>query len=302
MDKKLTGRPVHVPQVYETYCSQRILVMQFVQGALLSGCIWMQHHYPDRLKTWLDQNNIDLEVVGDLLFQIVCRQVFEHNFFHSDMHTGNIILLKNIHIAFIECRNAGSLEVEGLTKQKMFLHALTEGEYTTAAEIYFLMVTQLPRIDLNKVKDQLLRIWRVWETRVHIKELPFSQKSLTYLTGQTYRIFNDSMFSPLWSYSKLIRTWAHLDNALAYLFPTFNYVKKMRAYFHEEQKRKTADNINRLPERTASAAAAIAKMPKRIASYSLFLEIIMRREAKVISGSASKIDAIVQQGFHFCRS
>jgi len=223
--------------------------------------------------------------------------VFEHNFFHGDMHTGNIILLRNSHFSFIGCRNAGSLEAECLTKQRLFLDSLTAGEYTTAAEIYFLMVSQLPRVDLNAVKARFLKLWRIWETRVHIKELPLEDKSLTYLSGEINKIINDSMFSPLWPYSKLIRTWAHLDIALAYLNPSFNYVKKLRAYFHEEQKRKTAENITHLPERMASAAVALNKMPDRVSNYSLFLEIMMRREAQIISGSASKVDAIIAGGF-----
>ena len=189
MDKKLAGQPAHVPRVYDKYCTQRILVMEFIHGALLSDCIRMQKQDPELLQKWLNDNNIDLDNVGRHLFETVFRQVFEHNFFHGDMHTGNIILLRNSHYAVIECRSAGSLEVECLTKQRMFLQALTEGEYITAAEIYFLMVTQLPRVDLNKVKDRLLRIWRVWETRVYIKELDFSEKSLTNFTGQ-YKAFS----------------------------------------------------------------------------------------------------------------
>jgi ubiquinone biosynthesis protein len=300
MDKKLAGQPAHVPRVYEKYCTQRILVMEFIQGALLSDCLQMQKQDPDRLKTWLDDNNIDLDTVGGCLFETVFRQVFEHNFFHGDMHTGNIILLRNSHFAVIECRSAGSLEVEGLTKQRMFLKALAEGEYITAAEIYFLLVTQLPRIDLNKVKDLLLRIWRVWETRVYIHQLDFSEKSLTHLTGQTNQVFKDSQFSPLWSYSKLILTWAHLDNALSYLSPTLNYVKKLRQYFRDAQNRDTTEKISRLPERVASAAVALNQMPERISSYALFQDIMMRREAQVISGSASKLDALIAGGFSFC--
>jgi len=300
MDKKLAGQPAHVPRVYDKYCTQRILVMEFIHGALLSDCIRMQRQDPELLQKWLNDNNIDLDSVGLHLFETVFRQVFEHNFFHGDMHTGNIILLRNSHFAVIECRSAGSLEVECLTKQRMFLQALTEGEYITAAEIYFLMVTQLPRIDLNKVKDKLLRIWRVWETRVYIKELDFSEKSLTNLTGLTNRIFKDSLFSPLWSYSKLIVTWAHLDNALSYLSPTLNYVKKLGRYFRDAQNRETTEKISRLPERMASAAVAISQMPERISSYTLFQDIMMRREAQVISGSASKLDSVIAGGFAFC--
>jgi hypothetical protein len=123
---------------------------------------------------------------------------------------------------------------------------------------------------------------------------------LTQLTGQTNRVFKDSHFSPLWSYSKLILTWAHLDNALSYLSPTLNYVKKLRQYFRDAQNRETTEKISRLPERIASAAVALNQMPDRISGYTLFQDIMMRREAQVISGSASKLDAVIAGGFAFC--
>lgn len=299
LEKNLTGQPVHVPRLFPRYCGERVLVMEFVQGALLSDLICMRRDHPERAEEWLKTNNVNLKDVAHRLFRSVYRQVFEDNFFHGDMHTGNIILLRDGHIAFIECRSAGSLEVESLGKQRMFLKSLVEQEYVTAAEIYFLLASRLPRVDLNTVKEKLVREWRIWETRAYISELPYEQKSFAYMTGQVNRVVYDSQFAALWSFTRLTCAWVHLDNALAALWPRLNYIQQLKIYFRASDRRETITKLGNLPTRIGASMAALHELPKRFEEYVLFQETLMRRQAQVVQGSASKLDAVMAAGFGF---
>jgi ubiquinone biosynthesis protein len=299
LEKNLETEPVYVPRVFRRYCRKRVLVMEFIQGALLADVAAMGQEDPQRLGAWLQANNIELRRVARRLFHSTLRQVFEHNFFHGDMNTNNIILLRDSRIAVIECRSAGSLEVESLKKQKMFLRALAEKEYVIAAEIYFLLASRLPRVDLNTVKEKLMRVWRVWETRVHIKNLPYEQKSLAFMTGKVNRVVHDSQFAPLWSFTKLTCTWVHLDNALAVLAPELNYLNQLKLYFRNSERRESFSKFLHLPSRLGSALAALQQVPKRTSEYTLFREALMRRQAQVVQGSASKLDAVIAAGFAF---
>ena len=299
LEKNIKGQPVHVPRIFRRYCRKRVLVMEFIQGALLSDVVAVQRENPERLEAWLQVNNIKLRKVARRLFHSTYRQVFEQNFFHGDMNTNNIILLRDSHIAVIECRSAGSLEVESLEKQKMFLRALSEREYVIAAEIYFLLASRLPRVDLNTVKENLLRVWRVWETRTHIKDLPYEQKSLAFMTGRVNRVVSDSQFAPLWSFTKLTCTWVHLDNSLAALDSELDYLKQLRMYFRNAEQRENISKLRHLPSRMASSLAALQQVPKRTAEYTLFRETLMRRQAQVVQGSASKLDAVIAAGLGF---
>ncbi len=299
LENNLQNQPVHVPKVYRRYCRQRLLVMEFIQGALLSDYIEMRHKDPIRLDNWLKNNNIDPRKVARRLFHSVYRQVFEDNFFHGDMHTGNIILLKDSRLAFIECRSAGSLELESLKKQEMFLHSLSEREYVTAAEIYFLLASRLPRVDLNTVKEKLVREWRVWETRTYVDNLPYEQKSMAYMTGRVNRIVYDSQFAPLWSFVKVTCTWVHLDNSIAHLYPRLNYSREMNIYFRIAQGRENRKKLLDLPTRIAEAVGALQQLPRRTSEYTLFRETLMRRQSQVVQGSASKLEAVISAGFGF---
>ncbi len=293
MDKNLRGKPVYVPKVFRKYCSQRILVMEFIQGALLSDVMAMKRNDPDRLKFWLKKNNIDLSKVAKNLFHSTLCQVFEDNFFHGDMNASTIILMQNSKIALIECRSAGSLEVESLKKQKIFLKSLAEKEYVIAAEVYFLLASRLPRINLDTVKERLIRVWRIWETRVHIKALPYHQKSFSYMTGQINMIVDDSQFAPVWSFSRFTCAWVHLDTAIGILAPEINYIDQLKKYFYSAEQRESIAKFTRLPFRIASTLSVLHNGPKRTEEYAMFKEALMRRQAQVVQGSASKLNGVV---------
>ena len=55
--------------------------------------------------------------------------------------------------------------------------------------------------------------------------------------------------------------------------------------------------MKRIPERVASSLVALHEMPNRMAEYSLFQEALIRRQAQVVQGSASKVDALFASFF-----
>jgi hypothetical protein len=139
-------------------------------------------------------------------------------------------------------------------------------------------------------------VWRIWESRTQIKNLPYQQKSLAYMTGQVNRVVNDSQFAPMWSFTRLTCAWVHLDNALAALAPELNYLNQLKVYLRHSERRENFAKLVHMPSRIASTAAALHQVPKRTAEYTLFQEALLRRQAQVVQGSASKLDAVIAAG------
>lgn len=297
LGKNLRGSHVQVPKVWSTYCGEQVLVMSFIQGALLSDIIALQKLDPKRVQNWLDTNNIHLPTVAQRLFHSVYSQVFEHNYFHGHLSTENIILLRDSRMAFIGCRGSGSLETESLSKQEVFLRELARGEWVNAAEIYFLLASRLPQVDLSKVKDKLIRIWRLWSAAAHVTRLPYRQRSHGYLMGEMNKLLQKHRFAPQWSLSILTKTWLHLDACLVHLDPNFNYLKHLLQYFKNTDNRRTRKAIVEMPQRLAQSALALNELPDRIEEYKLFQENLMRRQAQVVRGSSSKVEAVLGAGF-----
>jgi len=71
---------LYVPEVYWPYCRPDVMVMERIYGIQISN-----------VET-LRANNIDLKILAERGVEIFFTQVFRHNFFHADMHPGNLFV------------------------------------------------------------------------------------------------------------------------------------------------------------------------------------------------------------------
>jgi len=71
---------LYVPDVYLDYCSENLLIMEKIEGVSV-----------DRIDT-LNDLGVDLKLVAERGVEIFLKQVFIDNFFHADMHPGNIFI------------------------------------------------------------------------------------------------------------------------------------------------------------------------------------------------------------------
>jgi ubiquinone biosynthesis protein len=71
---------LYVPQIHWDYCRQNILVMERIHGIIVSRVEELRARGTDIAK--LAENGVE----------IFFTQVFRHNFFHADMHPGNIFV------------------------------------------------------------------------------------------------------------------------------------------------------------------------------------------------------------------
>ncbi len=74
---------LYVPEVYWDFCKPGIMVMERIHGIQISDM--------DGLRT----AGIDLKRLSERGVEIFFTQVFRHNFFHADMHPGNIFVSKH---------------------------------------------------------------------------------------------------------------------------------------------------------------------------------------------------------------
>jgi len=83
---------IHFPELVPELCSQRVLVMQFVEG--------VKNHEIDRL-------NLDKKRLAEIGVRAVLKMVFSHGFVHADLHPGNILFQDNHQVYFIDLGMVG---------------------------------------------------------------------------------------------------------------------------------------------------------------------------------------------------
>jgi len=73
---------VHIPTVYWDHTSRNILVMERISGIPIAD------------QAGLKAQGTDFKKLAETCMELFFTQVFKHNFFHGDMHPGNIFICK----------------------------------------------------------------------------------------------------------------------------------------------------------------------------------------------------------------
>ncbi|HEX72748.1 MAG TPA: AarF/ABC1/UbiB kinase family protein [Candidatus Hydrogenedentes bacterium] len=94
---------IFIPRVHRELSTQRVLTMDWVDGTRIDRI----EEYPAR--------NCDPHTIAVLGCETLCRMVFEHRMFHADPHPGNVFILRDNRIAFLDLGMAGYLERTDVT-------------------------------------------------------------------------------------------------------------------------------------------------------------------------------------------
>jgi ubiquinone biosynthesis protein len=290
MRRSLKRHKVYVPKVFFRFSSRRVLVMEYIQGALMTDYIAVRNSDPETVRNWEMENNIEPRLAGRRLHTSLLRQVLEDNLFHGDLHPGNIVLLRNSQLAFIDFGTVGFMESEYLQKYTLFLRSLASKEYSKAADVLFLLGSTLPAIDTEEVKERLIRCFRAWETRTVTKDLPYEEKSLSTLYQEVLKILYQYRVPSTWLFLKVERTNLTLDASLKHLYPTMNYPDLIRRYFRQAQFRELVrTGIQITPEAVIGVRDLISLVPEIIYEFRLFQAPVIRRHAQLYQGQVTKI-------------
>ncbi|MDR0483880.1 MAG: ubiquinone biosynthesis regulatory protein kinase UbiB [Alphaproteobacteria bacterium] len=116
---------VYIPKVYWNYVSESCLVEEFINGVSLNNIYTLK------------QGNYSLDKITRNLATIFFLQVLQDGYFHGDMHSGNIFVLPDEVICFVDFGIMGRISPS--LRKYLFdvFTAFVNKDYKKAAEIHF---------------------------------------------------------------------------------------------------------------------------------------------------------------------
>ena len=261
--------------------------MEFVRGVLMSDYLSMSATDPRRAAAWRAENNMRPALVARRLFHSFLRQVFEDNFFHSDLHPGNIVLLRDSRIAFLDFGSLGTMERDFGRKVDMYIEAMSRREYAKMVDIYFLFSDSLPDVDLSECKNHMVHLLQSWGTRTRVSGLPYRQKSFNVIQDEFVFFAARYGVSPVWAFFRMTRAMTTMDASLRELIPDAEVPALVAAYYRAAR-----------PPHGGSVGAGgalssppnlqeWAELPNRAMESTMFAVDIVRRHAAMVEGTTS---------------
>ncbi|MBV7316841.1 ubiquinone biosynthesis regulatory protein kinase UbiB [Shewanella sp. NIFS-20-20] len=124
----IDSNALYIPYVYEDLCFPRLMVMERIYGIPVSDI------------AALKAQGTDLKLLAERGVELFFTQVFRDNFFHADMHPGNIFISKeHPHDPFyigLDCGIMGSLNDDDKRYLAEVLLAFFNRNYHRIAEVY----------------------------------------------------------------------------------------------------------------------------------------------------------------------
>jgi ubiquinone biosynthesis protein len=90
---------VRIPRPRPELCGRRVVTVEWLRGLPFSEVLWMASH--DRADD-LAAQHLGAGELADSLLTTVVRQMFEDQFFHADVHPGNLIALPGNAVGFVD--------------------------------------------------------------------------------------------------------------------------------------------------------------------------------------------------------
>ena len=173
-----TGK-LYVPKVFWKFSSSRTMVMERVYGPMVSDLVR------------LNAAGTDLKKLAHLGVEIFFTQVFEQNFFHADMHPGNVFIditnPGNPSYIALDCAIIGSLTEQDKDYLARNILAFFRRDYASVARLHLDSGWVPPETDLREFESVIRSVCEPMFQKP-IKDISFGQVLVNLF--QTARRFN----------------------------------------------------------------------------------------------------------------
>ncbi|WP_337018996.1 ABC1 kinase family protein [Oceanobacillus massiliensis] len=131
---------IHIPAYHHDLCTERVIVMEWVEGVKITDILFMKQH------------NIDIEKVTKNLFDHYIDQFLNPGKFHADPHAGNILIQKDGTISIIDFGMVGEIKKEDTEQFKLLVQGFIIDNYDIVISALDKMNFILPQADKKKLK------------------------------------------------------------------------------------------------------------------------------------------------------
>ncbi len=140
------------PKIYREFTTRDVLCMEYFDGIKPTD------------PSIFDLSEEALDQVVNIGARAIIRMLYEHGFFHADLHAGNIIVLQDLRVGFIDLGMVGRFEERIKRNLLFYFNALVHGDIEHSAKYLLAMAQPGKKGDpdgFRRAVSDLLRRYRV---------------------------------------------------------------------------------------------------------------------------------------------
>ena len=224
------SKEVFIPRIYDEYTTKRLLVMEKVNGLCLSDI--SSHKLSDDKK----------KKIVDIGVRSFFRQVMTCGFFHADPHPGNIFVMDDMRLAYIDFGMVGLIDDKTLGQLNQLILAATDKNVDKIIRILADMDAISKSSNDEGLKRDLLYL-------VHYYfDIPFDRLRISEVLDEAFRFMRNHRVSLPSQLVILGKTMITLEGTSRGLYKEFSAKTIASSYirYYKHEKLDIRRNINNL--------------------------------------------------------
>jgi ubiquinone biosynthesis protein len=201
---------IYIPEVYEEYCTEHLLVMEYVQGTKVKDL---------RTETLADPESLAKEGLKALI-----KQIFEDGFFHADPHPGNLLITEGERICLLDWGMTGRLTERDRYELINLLRSVVQKDSEALLHALLRICSEEGSFDQRALERELLDILDSYYA-VPIKDMNVGQllMAITELL-RTYRL----RLPP--DFVIMIKALVSAEGTARHIYPDLNVVAEAKEH------------------------------------------------------------------------
>lgn len=216
---------ISAPEIYKEYCTDKVLVMEFISGIKVDSV--------EEIKN----AGYDLEDIAKKLTYNYFKQVFEDGFFHADPHPGNIFIRDNT-IGYIDFGLVGRLDIGLRRKLNLLLEGAATGDIDLMMESILKIGVSKGHIDKEKLYNDVKVMYDTYiDESLYDYDLPDIMEQVMLISKANNIAIPQNI-------TLLSKSMMHIQGVLAKLDKSLSIMDIAKPYFRDQILKNKLKDLN----------------------------------------------------------
>ncbi len=216
-----TDKLVKIPKVYWDYTTDKVLVMEFIEGKKI-----------DDLKA-IAKLKLDRKRIAENTANMLFKQIFIHGLFHADPHPGNIFVLPKNKLGLIDFGIVGVIDKRLREKLTTIFVGFIQGDIDQIADGFMDLGMVDDDFDMDKLKEDLV------DTLSEYYNASLAQMDLPLIITKCINLAIHDKINVPSNVVLLGKALVTVEGFCKELDPEFNIVKVAKPFITDLVKKKT---------------------------------------------------------------
>lgn len=222
------------PKVYFEYSSRRVLVLERLDGIWIKEIIASVQTKDTVTLSRYAERGIDTSDLAKTVLHSTLTQMFRHRFFHADPHAGNLIVLKDNRLGFLDFGIVGWLDEYSWSHQFELRGHIAAKRIHASYESILRTLEPLPVQSLVQFEHEVKLLIRDWILSSETPQTSIQQKSSGKFFFNLFSLLRRNNLHLPVILMNLYRTMIIADMVMLALDPEIDWVPELEEFMRTE--------------------------------------------------------------------